>query len=118
MNADEIRQYISRLVILALFLLALLCLYQVRDILVPLVLALVATIIVSPLLTKMESKGVPRGISLLLLITGFGVVLSILLIAVIPVVVGEFTTFGTYVTGENGLLQRFTSGEIQFQNIP
>lgn len=106
-----------RLLVLSAFLLGVFAIYTARDVVYSLLLSGLLVMIISPVLTRAERKGVPTWVALsglYLMLLSFCL---LVLFAVIPLLSKEFTHFaGVLKDGASGIVDRVGSGNIE--NLP
>lgn len=64
MSRSEIQSFLLRLALITAFLLVAWLVFQVREILGALLLALITAVIISPLLDAQERRGIPAGLAI------------------------------------------------------
>lgn len=78
---------------LVLIALAVAFVYQIRDVLIVIFVALVLAAAIDPWITALERRGVPRGVGIAIIFISLIAFISLVLIALVPLVADQFTQF-------------------------
>src|SRR5689334_18445048 len=67
--------------------------YQVRDVLIVIFVALVLAAAIDPWITAIERRGIPRGVGIAIIFIGLIAFISLVLIALVPLIADQLSQF-------------------------